>query len=65
MIKEKDNNLYAYSDICGLPISPYFSALKMKWMITNVKSVQEALSKGNLCFGNIDSWLIWVIYERI
>ncbi|XP_032667274.1 glycerol kinase isoform X1 [Odontomachus brunneus] len=45
--------------LCGLPISPYFSALKLKWLLENVPRVQEALAKDRLMFGTIDSWLIW------
>lgn len=39
----------------GLPISEYFSALKMSWLMGNVKSVSEAISNANLSFGTIDS----------
>ncbi|XP_071553126.1 glycerol kinase 3 isoform X1 [Temnothorax nylanderi] len=45
--------------LCGLPISPYFSALKLKWLLNNVPRVQEALTAKRLMFGTIDSWLIW------
>ncbi|XP_071638145.1 glycerol kinase 3 [Temnothorax longispinosus] len=45
--------------LCGLPISPYFSALKLKWLLENVPRVQEALAAKRLMFGTIDSWLIW------
>ncbi|XP_015176354.1 PREDICTED: glycerol kinase-like isoform X1 [Polistes dominula] len=45
--------------LCGLPISPYFSALKLKWLLENVPEVQEALAKDQCMFGTIDSWLIW------
>ncbi|KAJ1353803.1 hypothetical protein KIN20_010547 [Parelaphostrongylus tenuis] len=43
----------------GLPIHPYFSALKLKWLIENVDSVKQALEDGTLLFGTIDTWLIW------
>ena len=39
----------------GLPISPYFSAVKLRWLLDNVPGVSE---KGVL-FGTVDSWLIW------
>ncbi len=41
----------------GLVVDPYFSASKMEWMIENVDSVKEALKKGTLRFGTIDSFL--------
>lgn len=44
---------------CGLPVSTYFSAMKMMWMLEHVPAVQEAASRDSLCFGTIDSWLIW------
>ena len=43
----------------GLPLSPYFSASKMKWLIDNCNEVAEALKKGSLCFGTMDSWLVY------
>ena len=41
-------------------MSTCFSALKIKWLLENNKAVQGSLEKENLCFGTIDSWLIWV-----
>ncbi|KJH52037.1 glycerol kinase [Dictyocaulus viviparus] len=43
----------------GLPIHPYFSALKLKWLMENVDIVKEANARGKLMFGTIDTWLIW------
>ncbi|XP_066256252.1 glycerol kinase 3-like isoform X1 [Euwallacea similis] len=54
---KKDKNFLQYT--CGLPVSTYFSALKIKWMMDNVKGVKEAIKEGRCLFGNIDSWLIW------
>nr|CAG8489326.1 6585_t:CDS:2 [Entrophospora candida]CAG8621079.1 6412_t:CDS:2 [Entrophospora candida] len=47
------------NDICGLPITTYFSALKLKWMLENVPEVKEAHDNDNLLFGTVDTWLIW------
>uniref|UniRef100_A0A0P4W7J1 Probable glycerol kinase n=1 Tax=Scylla olivacea TaxID=85551 RepID=A0A0P4W7J1_SCYOL len=46
-------------DLCGLPISTYFSALKLRWLLDNLPEVQEAAAQGNLLFGTVDSWLLW------
>lgn len=46
--------------LCGLPISTYFSAVKLRWLLDNVKDVQEAVEDGRCLFGTIDSWIIWV-----
>ncbi|KAH9417240.1 hypothetical protein DERP_007237 [Dermatophagoides pteronyssinus] len=43
----------------GLPISTYFSALKIKWLIENVAQVRRSMLAGTLMFGTIDSWLLW------
>lgn len=43
----------------GLPVSTYFSAVKMRWMLDNEPKVAEAAKAGDLCFGTMDSWLIY------
>lgn len=44
---------------CGLPISTYFSALKLNWLLTHVPSVNEAIQNGRALAGTIDSWIIY------
>lgn len=43
----------------GLIIDAYFSATKIRWILENVKGARILAEKGELAFGNIDSWLIW------
>lgn len=43
----------------GLLIDPYFSATKVAWLLDNVDGARERAAQGHLCFGTIDSWLIW------
>ena len=43
----------------GLPISTYFSGPKIRWLIENDPTIKIDISKNEVCFGNIDSWLIW------
>ncbi len=43
----------------GLPIDPYFSATKIKWILDNVPGARARAEKGDLLFGTVDSWLIW------
>ena len=43
----------------GLLLDPYFSASKIAWILDNVDGAREKADKGELCFGTIDSWLIW------
>lgn len=43
----------------GLILDAYFSATKVEWLLNNVEGAREEAEKGNLLFGNIDTWLIW------
>jgi glycerol kinase len=43
----------------GLPLSTYFSGLKVAWILDNVKGAREAAERGELLFGNMDSYLVW------
>lgn len=43
----------------GLVIDAYFSGTKIKWILDNVEGAREKAERGELLFGNIDSWLIW------
>ena len=43
----------------GLIIDAYFSATKVKWILDNVAGAREKANKGELCFGTVDSWLLW------
>ncbi len=43
----------------GLIIDAYFSGTKIKWILDNVSEARTLAEKGELLFGNIDTWLIW------
>ena len=43
----------------GLPIDPYFSGTKIKWILDNVDGAREKAANGELLFGTIDTWLMW------
>ena len=43
----------------GLLLDPYFSGTKLSWMLGNVKGARARAAKGELCFGTIDTFLIW------
>lgn len=43
----------------GLPLSTYFSSLKLRWVLENVKGARKEAEAGNLLFGNIDTFLVW------
>ncbi|MCB9135009.1 MAG: glycerol kinase GlpK [Anaerolineales bacterium] len=43
----------------GLPLATYFSGPKIKWILDNVAGAREKAEKGEILFGNIDTWVIW------
>ncbi|MEI9931400.1 MAG: glycerol kinase GlpK [Rhizomicrobium sp.] len=43
----------------GLLLDPYFSATKVQWILDHVPGARAQAEKGDLCFGTIDSWLIY------
>ncbi|MEV0945980.1 glycerol kinase GlpK [Rhodococcus sp. NPDC049939] len=48
-----------YRERTGLPLSTYFSGPKVRWILDNVDGAREKADAGNLCFGTIDSWILW------
>lgn len=48
-----------FRQITGLPLSPYFSGSKIKWILDNVEGVRAAGERGDAVFGTVDSWLVW------
>ncbi len=57
-LKEKGLELYI-RNTTGLVVDAYFSGTKIKWILDNVEGAQERAENGELCFGTIDSWLIY------
>ncbi len=49
----------AINQITGLIIDPYFSSTKLAWLLGNVPGAQAKAQAGELCFGTVDSFLIW------
>lgn len=43
----------------GLVIDAYFSGTKIRWLLDHVPGLRRRAEKGEICFGTIDSWLIW------
>ncbi|MGV1004298.1 MAG: glycerol kinase GlpK [Candidatus Nanopelagicales bacterium] len=48
-----------YKSRVGLPLATYFSGPKIKWILDNVSGAREAAERGELAFGNTDSWVVW------
>ncbi|MGI8518822.1 MAG: glycerol kinase GlpK [Acidimicrobiia bacterium] len=43
----------------GLPLATYFSGPKLRWLLENVPEVADAAKANRLCFGTIDSWILY------
>jgi glycerol kinase len=46
-------------DVTGLPVSTYFSAFEIDWILRNVPNARAAAEDGDALFGTIDTWLLW------
>ncbi|KAF4655217.1 hypothetical protein FOZ61_007686 [Perkinsus olseni] len=54
-----DGSKDRFRQITGLPISTYFTALKIRWLLDNVDDVSDAVKEGRCLFGTVDSWLTY------
>ena len=43
----------------GLLLDPYFTATKLSWILDKVNGARDRAIRGELCFGTVDSFLIW------
>ena len=57
-IKEKGLQDYI-REATGLVVDAYFSATKIAWILDNVSGVREMAENGELCFGTVDSWILY------
>ncbi len=55
----KDGGQNRFRLTTGLPLATYFSGPKIKWILNNIPETRERAEKGELLFGNMDTWLIW------
>ncbi len=56
---KKDGSEQVIREKTGLLSDSYFSATKVKWILDNVDGARAKADNGQLCFGTIDSWLLW------
>ena len=47
----------------GLVLDAYFSATKLRWILDNVEGTREKAEAGKLCFGTVDTWLVWKLTQ--
>ena len=61
-------NAQKYNEICrkktGLPLDPYFSGTKMKWLLENVQTVKEAADNNDLCLSTIDTFMVHRLTDK-
>ncbi len=50
-----------FRDKTGLPIATYFSGPKIKWILENVDGIRDQAESGDVIFGNIDTFVIWLL----
>ncbi|MDY7227796.1 glycerol kinase GlpK [Hyalangium rubrum] len=46
-------------EVTGLVLDPYFSGTKLTWMFEHLKGARARAEKGDVCFGTIDTWLVY------
>jgi glycerol kinase len=56
---KKDGTAAIIKEKTGLVTDAYFSGTKLKWILDHVDGVREKAQKGELCFGTVDTWLLW------
>lgn len=56
-IPDQDKNYF--QSVCGLPLSTYFSGVKLRWLKDNIPEVAEAIENDTCLFGTVDTWLLW------
>jgi len=55
----KDGGIRRFAEKTGLPLSTYFSATKIAWILENVDGARERAERGELLFGTPDTWVVW------
>ena len=50
-----------FTERTGLLLDPYFSGTKVNWILSNVEGARERAERGELLFGTVDTYLIWML----
>ncbi|KAH9967110.1 glycerol kinase [Russula compacta] len=58
-LRRGEDGALALKELTGLPLSTYFSAIKLRWMIDNWEDVRKAHEADDLAFGTIESWIAY------
>ncbi|KAL1711974.1 hypothetical protein EV715DRAFT_278264 [Schizophyllum commune] len=59
VFRKGDDGREYLKELTGLPLSTYFSAIKLRWMIDHYPRVHVAHEMDDLLFGTIESWLVY------
>lgn len=54
-----DGGVDRFRATTGLPLSTYFAATKIVWMLENIEGARERAENGELLFGTMDTWITW------
>jgi glycerol kinase len=55
----KQGGIGRFREKTGLPLSTYFSALKIRWILENIRDARKQAEGGELLFGTVDTYLLW------
>jgi len=53
------NGIDVFRAATGLPLATYFSGPKVAWILEQDPALRSRAEKGDLCFGTVDSWVMW------
>jgi len=54
-----DGGADRFAPACGLPLTTYFAAPRLRWLLENVPGLRRRAAAGEVLFGTVDSWLVW------
>ena len=55
----KQGGLDRFRAKTGLPLSTYFSSLKIRWVLDNVRDARKQAEAGDILCGTVDTYLLW------
>jgi len=55
----KEGGQDRFRAVTGLPLTTYFSGLKIRWLLENIRGLRKRTENGDVLFGNIDTFLVW------
>eukprot|EP00040_Diaphanoeca_grandis_P001618 m.19000 g.19000 ORF g.19000 m.19000 type:complete len:554 (-) comp12300_c0_seq1:81-1742(-) len=59
LVDEHEGDTDVLRATTGLPLSTYFTGVKLRWLLDNIPAVKNAVQTGDALVGTVDSWLIW------